>query len=179
MPRIKQLQLDEAQTWTKNLFRKVEKSLGVIPNMFKCMGNSDVVLDGFLALNAGVGSGKLGPKNVKLIILATSELNECEYCAAAHTKMALDAGLLTEDECLNARRIKGPDAKSTKMLEFIKKIKLSNGKVSDDDIKEIKDAGYSDAEIVEMIGTIGLISIANYVSNVAQPDLDFPEVPKV
>jgi len=179
MPRIKQLQMDEVQTWTKNLFRKVEQGLGVLPNMFKCMGNSDVTLDGFLGLNAGLNAGKLGPKNVKLIILSTSQLNDCEYCVAAHTKMALDAGLLTEEECLNARRIKGPDEKTTKMLEFSKKIKETSGKVTDDDIKRVKDAGFSDVEIIEMIGTIALISIANYVSNVAQPDLDFPEAPKV
>ena len=176
MPRIKQLSFNEAQSWTKRLYKKVEENLGVVPNMFKCMGNSDVGLDGFLALNAGINSGKLGPKNVKMIILLTSQLNDCEYCVAAHTKMALDSELLIEEECVNARKAIGPDEKTTKMLEFAKKVKLNNGKVTDEDLKGVRDAGFDDQEIVEMIGSIALIAFANYISNVGQPDLDFPEV---
>ena len=176
MPRIKQLGQDEAQSWTKRLYKRVEGSLGLVPNMFRCMGNSDVGLDGFLALNAGLGSGKLGPKNVKMIILLTSQLNDCEYCVAAHTQMALDPGLLTKEECMNARKAIGADEKTTKMLEFAKKVKLNNGKVTDDDIKIVRDAGFDDQEIVEMIGSIALITFANYISNVGEPDLDFPEV---
>jgi len=176
MPRIKQLSFNEAQSWTKRIYKKVEENLGVVPNMFKCMGNSDVGLDGFLALNAGINSGKLGPKNVKMIILLTSQLNDCEYCVAAHTKMALDSELLIEEECVNARKAIGPDEKTTKMLEFAKKVKLNNGKVTDEDLKGVRDAGFDDQEIVEMIGSISLIAFANYISNVGQPDLDFPEV---
>ena len=176
MPRIKQLTAGEAQSWTKKLYKRVEGNLGVVPNMFKCMGNSDVSLDGFLALNAGVNSGKLGPKNVKMIILLTSQLNDCEYCVAAHTQMALDSGLLTKEECLNARKAVGPDEKTTKMLEFAKKAKLNNGKVTDEDLASVRNAGFDDQEIVEMIGSIALITFANYISNVGQPDLDFPEV---
>ncbi len=176
MPRIKQLSFNDAQSWTKRLYKKVEENLGVVPNMFKCMGNSDVGLDGFLALNAGINSGKLGPKNVKMIILLTSQLNDCEYCVAAHTKMALDSELLIEEECVNARKAIGPDEKTTKMLEFAKKVKLNNGKVTDEDLKGVRDAGFDDQEIVEMIGSIALIAFANYISNVGQPDLDFPEV---
>ena len=176
MPRIKQLAFEEAQSWTKKLFRKVEEGFGMVPNMFKCMGNSDVGLDGFLAFNAGINSGKLGPKNVKMIILLTSQMNKCEYCVSAHTKMALDAGMLTEEECVNARKAVGSDEKSTKMLEFAQKVKLNNGVVTDEDIKAVRDAGFDDQEIVEIIGSIALINFANYVSNVGQPELDFPEV---
>jgi len=90
--------------------------------------------------------------------------------------MSLDAGLLTEDECVNARKVKGPDDKTTKMLEFAKKAKTTNGLVSDDDIKAVRDAGFDDQEIIEIIGTIVMINFANFVSNVGQPELDFPKV---
>lgn len=176
MPRIKQLSMDEAQSWTKKLFRKVEEGFGMVPNMFKCMGNSDVGLDGFLAFNAGINAGKLGKKNVKMIILLTSQLNNCEYCVSAHTKMALDAGMMTDEECVNARKAIGPDEKTTKMLEFAKKVKVNNGLVTDDDVQCVREAGFDDQEITEIIGSIALINFANYVSNVGQPELDFPEV---
>ncbi len=179
MPRIRQLGFEEAQSWTKRLFKKIEQSFGKVPNMFKCMGNSDVALDGFMAFNAGIGAGKIGPKNVKMIILLTSELNRCEYCASAHTQMAKDAQLLTDKECLDARQAIGPDDKTTKMLEFAKKVKQNNGNVTDEDFQMVRDAGFDDQEIVEILGTIAMITFANYVSNVGQPELDYPKAPAV
>lgn len=177
MPRIKQLDPKEADAWTRRLFRKVEESLGVIPNMFKCMGNSDVALDGFLGFNASLGAGKLGAKSIKLVILATSELNGCEYCAAAHTQMAMDAGLLTDEECLNARRFVGVDEKSGAMLEFVRKVFEAKGKVRDEDIRALRQKEFEDAEIVEILGVMALITFANYVSNVGEPELDFSATP--
>jgi alkylhydroperoxidase family enzyme len=53
---------------------------------------------------------------------------------------------------------------------------MNNGKVTDDDLASVRNAGYDDQEIVEMIGSVALITFANYVSNVGQPDLDFPEL---
>ena len=90
--------------------------------------------------------------------------------------MALDSGLLTKEECVNARKTMGTDEKTTKMLEFAKKVKLNNGKVTDEEFKAVRDAGFDDQEIVEIIGSIALITFANYISNAGQPDLDFPEV---
>jgi alkylhydroperoxidase family enzyme len=90
--------------------------------------------------------------------------------------MAIDAGLLNEQECLDARKGIGPDDKTTKMLEFTKKVKITNGKVSNDDLQTVRDAGYKDQDIIEMIGSICLINFANLVSNVAEPELDFPEL---
>lgn len=179
MPRIKQLDPKEADAWTRKLFRKVEESLGLVPNMFKCMGNSDVALDGFLGLNAGLGAGKLGPKYIKLVILATSELNGCEYCSSAHTQMAKDAQLLTDEECLNARRFVGIDEKSQAMLQFVKKVFQTKGKVADGDIQVLRQSGFGDAEIVEILATMALATFANYVSNVGEPELDFPKAPSL
>jgi uncharacterized peroxidase-related enzyme len=179
MPRLKQLEVEEAKSWTRKLFGKVNDSLGLVPNMFKCMGNSDTALDGFLSFNAAIVAGTLGGKLVKMVILATSELNGCEYCASAHTKMALDGNLLTEEECLNARRLVGSDEKSQAMLEFVKKVYETKGKVKDEDLQALRSKGINDAQIVEILGTMALATFTNYISNVGEPVLDFPRVPAI
>lgn len=177
MPRIKQVNRNEVDAWTRKLLGKVEESLGLVPNMFRCMGNSDVTLDGFLSLNASLSAGRLGGKNIKCVILATSELNGCEYCASAHTQMAKDAGLLTDEECVNARRCIGSDEKSQAMLSFVKRVLETKGKVSDQDVKVLAQEGFTDGEIVEILATMALATLANYVSNVGEPELDFPSAP--
>ncbi len=179
MPRVKQLVAKEADAWTRKLFRKVEEGLGLVPNMFKCMGNSGVALDGFLGFNASLNAGKLGPKNAKMVILATSELNGCEYCVSAHTQMAKDAGLLTDEECLSARRCVGIDEKSKAMLEFVRKVWETKGKVQDESLRLLREKEFEDAEIAEILGVMALSTYANYVSNVGEPELDFPEAPGI
>lgn len=179
MPRIKQLKVDEATSYTKKLFKRVEESMGMVPNMFKCMGNSDSALDGFLSMNSNLASGKLGGKFMKMIFLATSELNGCEYCYCAHTHLSKKAGLLNDEECLKARRCIGTDDKSQAMLDFVKKVHKYNGKVKDEDIEAVRKAGFGDTEIVEILGCMAWITNANYISNVSEQEIDFPKVPSV
>ncbi|MBI4775566.1 MAG: carboxymuconolactone decarboxylase family protein [Deltaproteobacteria bacterium] len=179
MPRLKQVGTDEGSALTNKLLKRVGESMGIVPNMFKCMGSSEMALDGFMAMNGSLGAGSLGGKYMKMVVLATSELNNCIYCASAHTQLAKNAKLLTDEECANARRCIGTDDKSQAMLDFVKKVHKSKGRVADKDIQAVRKAGFGDAEIVEMLGTMSLITFANYISNVAEPDLDFPEAPKV
>jgi uncharacterized peroxidase-related enzyme len=179
MPRIKQLDAEQTKGWTGRLFRKVSESLGLVPNMFACMGNSAMALEGFLTLNGNLGAGKLGGKLIKQIILATSELNGCEYCVSAHTQMAKDAVLLDDEECLSARKLMGTDDKSTAALKFVGKVHEAKGKVDDQAIQTLRNNGFQDEEIVEILATMALATFANYISNVGEPELDYPEVPTI
>ncbi len=87
------------------------------------------------------------------------------------------SGLLTPEQSLDARRLRGIDDKSSSALTFVKKVWETKGKVSDADLKAVRDAGFGDAEIMEILGVMALATLANYVSNVAEIDLDFPEAP--
>jgi uncharacterized peroxidase-related enzyme len=177
--RLNMLDPETTKGWNGRLLKKVAESLGAVPNMFKAMGNSAMALDGFLTLNGNLGQGKLGGDLIKMIILATSELNGCEYCVSAHTQMAKDANLLTEEQCLAARRLEGTDDRSTAVLKFVKSVWDTKGKVDDAAVKAVRDAGLGDEEIVEVLGVMALSTNANYVSNVGELDMDFPEAPPV
>lgn len=179
MPRLKQLKDEEVSSWTKKLFGKVQDGLGVLPTLFRCMANSEAIFEGFLGLNGSFANAKLDPKLTKMVILATSELNDCEYCVRAHTQMAKDANLLNDEQCLNARKLIGTDDKSTAMLKFVKKVHETKGHISDENIEELRKYGFTDGEIVEIVGAMGVATITNYLSHIAEPDQDFPEVPKL
>jgi uncharacterized peroxidase-related enzyme len=179
MPRMRQIEVEQASGLVRNLFGKVEKSLGLIPNMFRCMANSTMGFDGFLKLNASLMAGKLGGRLQKLVILATSEFNGCEYCVAAHTKMAQDGNLLTDQECLDARRFQAADPREAAILGFVRHVLETKGKVTDGDLAALRNKGFEDEEMVEILGTMALATYTNYISSVGQPDLDFPEAPEV
>jgi len=61
----------------------------------------------------------------------------------------------------------------------VKKVFQTKGKVADGDIQVLRQSGFGDAEIVEILATMALATFANYVSNVGEPELDFPKAPSL
>ena len=53
---------------------------------------------------------------------------------------------------------------------------LERGHVSDADLAAVKAAGYSNAEIVEIVLHVALNTLTNYINEVAQTAIDFPKV---
>jgi alkylhydroperoxidase family enzyme len=51
------------------------------------------------------------------------------------------------------------------------------GAVSDADFAAVRAAGYSDAEIVEIVTHVALNTLTNYINEVLKTDIDFPAVP--
>ena len=179
MSRVKQIEIEQASGLVRNLFGKVEQGLGVIPNMFRCMANSAMAFDGFLKMKASLGAGQLDARLQKLLTLATSEYNGCEYCVAANTKMSVDSGTLTAQECLDARRFVATDPGEAALLAFVKRVLETRGKVSDGDLAVLRGWGFEDEGIVEILAGIVMTTMTNYMSSVGEPDLDFPEAPSV
>jgi uncharacterized peroxidase-related enzyme len=179
MSRLKQIEIEQASGLVRNLFGKVQQGLGVIPNMFRCMANSAMAFDGFMKMKASLGAGQLDVRLQKLLTLATSEFNGCEYCVAANTKMSVDGGQLTAEECLDARRFVAADPGEAALLAFVKRVLETRGKISDGDLTALRDRGYQDEDIVEILAGIVITTMTNYMSSVAEPDLDFPEAPTV
>ena len=68
------------------------------------------------------------------------------------------------------------DEKAAVALEFAAKITKDRGNVSNDDVQKVRSAGYSDAELVEIIGNVALNVLTNYINRVLATDIDFPSV---
>ena len=52
----------------------------------------------------------------------------------------------------------------------------SRGRVSDSDLKAVRDAGDTDANVMEIIALVAMHSLANFFNNVFDPKQDFPAV---
>lgn len=51
----------------------------------------------------------------------------------------------------------------------------TKGKVSDDDLRAVRKAGFGDAEIVEIVASVVVGCFTNFLNNVAETALDIPE----
>ncbi|MFH1437092.1 MAG: carboxymuconolactone decarboxylase family protein [Pseudomonadota bacterium] len=175
MERLNFIDPEEAKPFIKKLFEKI----GMVPNLYGMMANSAMSFDGFIKLTACLYATRLEKKYREMIYLATSRLNGCEYCRASHTATAVEHGLLTAEECIAARKRQSPDPKVDALLKFTGEAVEKRGKVSDECLQKVRDRGFEDHHIVAAVATIALATFSNYLSNVAQPDMDYLDAPPI
>jgi AhpD family alkylhydroperoxidase len=104
---------------------------------------------------------------------ALAQENGCGYCLAAHTFLGGKAGL-SEDEILAARRGEAWDEKERAVVEFAQTMDPERANVSDGDVQRLRDAGLSEAEVVEVVANAVLNIFTNYINHVADTPVDFP-----
>jgi uncharacterized peroxidase-related enzyme len=173
--RLQIIEPDETVGTTKDIFKK----LVMVPNVLCLMANSEPVFENYTHFHYTQPSYKLAKKYRKMVSLAVSQFNDCLYCVALHTSTAIESGILSQEECLDARRMKSTVSKTNTILKFTKDVLENRGKVNDSSIKDIKRHGFTDQEIIEILSVISFITLANFTANVGKPELDFIEPPRI
>ena len=173
MQRLNSINPETAQGKTKQLLDTVNRAFGLIPNTAKVMANSPAVLESFLAFSAAMGDAQISAKLHNQVKLNTSENNECEYCTSILSAVAPSAGLSPVD-VLAGRTGLSEDVRDKAALTFAHDVLESRGKVSNDQLAAIRAAGFSDAEIVEVVASVVLGCFTNFLNNVADTELDIP-----
>ena len=161
---------------SKPLLAAVKQSLGVVPNLMKLVGHSPAALEGYLSLNGALAKGKLDTKLRERIALAVAEYNGCDYCLSAHDYLGRNVAKLSGSEIGAARDFHSEDPRAAAALRFARRVTELRGRVSDADLAALREAGFDEASTVEIVVTVALNVLTNYVNNVAQTDIDFPKV---
>lgn len=178
MPRLSQINPTEAEGKTKELLDGIKKKSGMVPNILQHMANSEPALEGYLNFSGALGKTGISAKLREQIALVVGEINGCDYCVAAHSAVAKMRGL-SQDEIMDARQGTATDRKVDAAIKFAVSVVENKGFVSDEEIKAMRDAGYTDGEIVEVVAVVSLNIYTNYINHVAETVLDFPAVPKL
>ena len=178
MTRIQPINEITADAETTELLGLVKKKMGSVPNLISTMANSLSVIKAYLGFNQALSTGTLSPRLREQIALLVSETNNCEYCLAAHTVIGMGTGL-SKQETMDARRGTSRSDKERVALEFTRQIVLNHGIVTDNDIMQIRQAGYSDGEIAEIVANIALNIFTNYFNLVAETEVDFEAAPGI
>jgi uncharacterized peroxidase-related enzyme len=122
-----------------------------------------------------LGNTQLSGTLREQIALAVAGADGCEYCASAHTALGKLQKLSPSEMSQNLTG-KSSDKKTQSILTFACKLIETRGKVSDGDLKAIRDAGCSDGDIIEIIAVVSQNIFTNYINNVAGTEVDFPKV---
>lgn len=168
--------IEAAPAASQPLLQAVSKQLGSVPNLFRMVANSPAALEGYLGLFGALGKGSLGAATGERIALAIAEINQCGYCLSAHTYLGKKLARLDDAEIAANRGGTSQDAKADAAVRFAVKVALQRGHVSDEDLQAVRTAGYSDAQIIEIVQHVALNTWTNYINEVAKTDIDFPVI---
>lgn len=166
---------DAAPTASQPILDAVNKQLGVVPNLFRLAALSPAALTAMTGLSGALGKA-LDVKTRERIALATAQVNGCDYCLSAHTYLGLNLAKIPPEEIAMNRKGSSADPKANAAVHFAAKVAQSRGKVSDADLAAVKLAGFSDAQIVEIVAIVAENFLTNLLNNVAETDIDFPVV---
>jgi uncharacterized peroxidase-related enzyme len=176
MPRLTTVDPAAAEPQARTLLGRVERALGVTPNMMRAMANSPAVLDAYLQFSGALSKGRLPARVQEQIALVAAVENDCGYCLAAHTVLGARAGV-SEEDLVAGRSAQASDPQAEAALTFAKAVIATKGFVTDEDLAAVRAAGYGDGEIGEIVAAVALNTFTNYFNSVGQTTLDFPPVP--
>lgn len=166
--------IDAAPQASQPLLQAVKKQLGSIPNMFRLVAHSPAALEGYLGMSAALNKGTLSELTRERIALAVAAINGCSYCQSAHAYIGKHVAKLDETEIAANLSGSSNDAKAAVAVGFAVKVVQQRGHISDADLQSVRDAGYSDAEVVEIVQHVALNTWTNYINEVARTVVDFP-----
>jgi uncharacterized peroxidase-related enzyme len=168
--------IEAAPAASQPLLEAVKQQLGVVPNLFRLVSNSPVALEGYLNLFGALGKGALPAPTRERIALAVAEINGCDYCLSAHVYLGKNLAKLDDAEMTANRNGASNDPKADAAVRFAAKIARERGHVGADDVRAVKQAGYDDAQVIEIVLHVALNTWTNYINEVAKTEIDFPVV---
>jgi uncharacterized peroxidase-related enzyme len=177
MSRLSVPSFESATGATAEIYGQIKKAIGNVPNTFAAIGaHGPAALKAVLAADAVLASGSLSKRDQETIKLVISGVAGCDYCVAAHSLLGKLAGLKPE-ELKNIRDGKPTgDVKRDALVRFVRRLATTGGTVSDADFAAIKDAGYSDAQLVDISLAFATTVFTNVFNNINDTEIDFPAV---
>lgn len=177
MSRLHTINVNEATGEAADLFAAIKAAVGKVPNLYRTIGsNAPAVLAHTLQADALLKASTLSARELEAINLAVSEASECDYCVAAHTLMAKMAGY-SAGQAKQLRSGNYPeDARLDALVRFAVQLVSTTGTLPASAVGNLREAGFTDRQIVEAVQAVGAILFTNMINRVNDTVLDFPAV---
>ncbi len=166
----------DAPEASRPLLNTVARQLGRVPNMFRSVALSPQALEGHLSLVSALSKGTLPPATRERIALAVAEVNGCDYCLSAHVYLGRNLAKLDDAEITANRNGASNDPKADAAVRFAAKVAANRGQTTESDFVAVKTAGYTDAQLIEIVQHVALNIWTNFFNEVFQTEIDFPLV---
>jgi uncharacterized peroxidase-related enzyme len=166
---------ESAPQASKSLLQQAEKAMGMIPNVLGVLAESPLALNAYLSLDGLRNKhAAFNAAEQQFILLSISASNKCNYCVAAHSALATQAGVASG--AIDAVRAGEtvPDRKLEALRRFVVSVKDKQGWVDRQDLADFEAAGYGSRHVLDVIALLAMKTISNYANHIAQTPVDSP-----
>jgi uncharacterized peroxidase-related enzyme len=168
------VQINEATETQKELLIKSKKENKMIPNMYKAMANSPILLKSYMAAYKDFREqSNFSSVEQEVVFLTISVENNCNYCMAAHSLLADMVSKVppsVTDAIRNGDKIQNTKLKA--LSDFVIVMINKRGNPSEEDVREFFDSGYNEKHILDIILAISIKTISNYTNHIFHTELD-------
>ncbi|HEV8107323.1 MAG TPA: carboxymuconolactone decarboxylase family protein [Burkholderiales bacterium] len=165
--------IESAPAASRPLLESIQRAFGFVPNLFGVFAESPAALGGALAIFEAFSKSSLSAAEQQLVMIAASEANDCGYCVAAHSTIAKRM-VKVAPALVDAARRREPlaDAKLDALVRFTRQVVEQRGILADAELAALLEAGYTKAQVVEVLLGVGMKTFNNYVDHIAHTPLN-------
>lgn len=157
----------------------VQEKAGFIPNVFLVLAHRPDEFRAFFAYHDALMErpGNLSAADKEMIVVATSSLNQCQYCVIAHgaiLRIRAKNPLIAEQVATNYRKA-DLSLSQKAMLDFAVKVSATAHLVGDADFEVLKSHGFTEDDIWDIAGISSFFALSNRMANVTcmRPNVEF------
>jgi 4-carboxymuconolactone decarboxylase len=163
----------------RNRILAVQEKSGFIPNVFLVLAHRPEEFRAFFAYHDALMEkpGNLTKAEREMIVVATSNLNQCQYCVIAHgaiLRIRAKDPLIADQVAVNYRKADITDRQKA-MLDFAIRISVEAHKVSESDFAALRSHGFTEEDIWDIAAISAFFGLSNRLANVTsmRPNAEF------
>ncbi|MBN3729781.1 MULTISPECIES: peroxidase-related enzyme [unclassified Burkholderia] len=157
----------------------VQEKSGFIPNVFLTLAHRPDEFRAFMAYHDALMDkpGNLSKAEREMIVVATSSVNQCQYCVIAHgaiLRIRAKDPLIADQVATNYRKA-DITARQKAMLDFAMKVSQAAHQVGETDFDTLKSHGFVEEDVWDIMAISAFFGMSNRIANVTnmRPNAEF------
>ena len=170
--------LDSAPEKSRPALQSLQQAVGRIPNLAATMAASPTLISGFVGAFGNFHGGTFTGAQKQTLLLTNAVTNTCVWAVAFHSTLALAEGVDAEHvRAIREGRLPA-DPELAALSRFTRALIERRGHLSEGELAEFTAAGFTSAQVLEVIAGLAVSVMANYAGNITRPELEAPFRPQ-
>jgi uncharacterized peroxidase-related enzyme len=165
--------IESAPEASRPYLERSQAANGFLPNLVASLANAPTALETYLTVSEINGRSGLTLAERETIQITAAGIHGCGYCVAGHTALALKKAQL-EPQVVESIRAQQPisEPRLNAVAELTRAVIATRGAVSDEALAAFRAAGFTDANVLEVVLGVSLATLCNFANNLAQNELN-------
>ena len=176
MSRLPIQTIESAPSEAKERLTAAHRNNGYLPNLLGVLANAPAALETYQTVGAINARTGLSPAEREVVQITAAARNGCGFCAAGHTALARNKLRMPAELVEALRKTEAlSDPRLNALARFTLAVMDKKGRVSDHELEAFLEAGYTRANVLEVVLGVSLATLCNYANNLAQTPIN-PEL---